>query len=779
MKCLILAGGKGDRLWPLSRKNYPKQFIKLQKNHSIFQETVARNLPFCDEFYISTSKEYQFIIENQMLAFAGTPYRCIFEEEGRKTTASILLACMELQPSDIVFVVASDQIIAGEQYKDCILHAKEYARQDKLVTLGMPVKEPDIHFGYIKYDGDAVLEFVEKPDRNTAQRYMQSGDYLINSGMFLFRNDVFQFELRKYAPDLYEVCQKQFQKRGIRKGNTVYTREQLEQIPAQPIEKTLFEHTQKAVVVHGNFKWKDIGVFDDLYATDSGVQDFGEKLLYHCENVNVINQCTDSLVVADDLKNVTIVNTKDAVYVGKAGDYENLKVFARECDNLNHYFERGVLTYRSWGTFEILADAPHYRVKRVLIRSGKTIYNHKHQYRSEQWAIVQGTARIELDGMERKYVSGDTLTVKKNVFHQVSNVGNETLIIIEVASGENVREEDMISGNREDMTDIELGFVPDPIVRLEPAFKDYLWGGTRLRDEWGKKCDYDTIAESWEVSAHPAGESIIGSGRHKGMLFSNYLHLLGKESWGWKCAANSTFPILVKLIDAKQDLSIQVHPDDEYALEHENEYGKNEMWYVIDSDEGAGLYCGFKKDLTREDVKRHLADDTILDVLNWVETKPGDVFFIPAGTVHAIGKGNLICEVQQSSNSTYRLYDYNRKDRYGNTRELHIEKALDVLNYQKYMPQKFGHSETIETGFKEKLITECKYFTCKKYDVDTVWHFSQITSSFTVIICLSGEGKIFCEDIIKNITRGESFFIPAGKRKVEVHGKCEMLLVRV
>ena len=777
MKCLILAGGKGDRLWPLSRKNYPKQFIKLQKNHSIFQETVARNLPFCDEFLISTSKEYRFIVENQMQAFAGTPYRCILEEEGRKTTASILLACLELQPSDLIFVVASDQIIEGNQYKDCILRAKEYARQDKLVTMGMTVREPDVHFGYIKYDGETVLEFVEKPDKNTARKYLQSGDYLINSGMFLFRNDVFQQELRHYSPKLYRACRQQFWKREMVKGNIVYSKACLEQIPAQPIEKTLFEHTKKAVVVHGGFKWKDIGIFDDLYATDSGVEDFGEKLLYHCENVNVINQCFDSLVVADDLKDITVVNTKDAVYVGKAGEYENLKVLAHEQDDLSHYFENGVLTYRSWGTFEILADAPHYRVKRVLIRSGKTIYNHKHQYRSEQWAIVQGTARIELDGEGKKYVSGDTLTVKKNMFHQVSNVGNDTLIIIEVASGENVREEDMISGNREDMTDSELGFRPDSVVRLQPIFKDYLWGGTRLRDEWGKKCDYDTIAESWEVSAHPAGESIVGSGRHKGMRFSNYLQLLGKEYWGWKCAANSAFPILVKLIDAKEKLSVQVHPDDEYALEHENEYGKNEMWYIIDSDEGAGLYCGFKRDLTRDEVKKHLEDNTILDDLNWVETKPGDVFFIPAGTVHAIGKGNLICEVQQSSNSTYRLYDYNRKDRYGNTRELHIEKALDVLNYQKYMPQKFSQGEKKEPGYQEKMITECKYFLCKKYEIETDWCFKQLTSSFILIICIAGAGRIVCGNTIENLNKGDSFFIPAGKQQMKIEGSCIVLYV--
>ena len=346
MKCLILAGGKGDRLWPLSRKSYPKQFIKLQRNHSIFQETVARNLPFCDEFIISTSTEYQFIIENQMQAFPGTPYRYILEEEGRKTTASILLACLEMQPSDTIFVVASDHIISGEQYKECILRAKELARQDCLVTIGMPVQKPDTQFGYIRYKGEKVLEFVEKPDERTARRYMQSGDYLINSGMFLFRNEVFLREISTYAADIFYECKGQFKKRGAHKGNIIYSKAQLDQITPAPVEKTVFEHTRKAAVVHGEFAWKDIGNFDDLYATESGAEDVGDKLLYQCEDVNVINQCQDTLVVADNLKNITIVNTKDAVYVGEAGNYENLKKMINSDDRTDRYVETGVLTYR-------------------------------------------------------------------------------------------------------------------------------------------------------------------------------------------------------------------------------------------------------------------------------------------------------------------------------------------------------------------------------------------------------------------------------------------------
>ena len=779
MKCLILAGGQGDRLWPLSRRNYPKQFIELQKNHSIFQETVARNLPFCDEFIISTSKEYQFIVEDQMQAFSSTPYRCILEETGRKTTASIVLACMEMERSELIFVVASDQLISGESYKDCVLRAREYAKQGKLVTIGMPPKNPKTHFGYIRFEGETVLEFTEKPDEKTMVEYVRSGNYLINSGMFLFQTDVFLHEVRRYDEAVYRECLKQFHQRSTEKGNTFYSIEQLRKITPVAVEKTVFEKTKESVVVHGEFSWTDVGTFADLYETDSGAEDFGEKIQHECENTNVINRCDGSIVVADGLENVTIINTKDAVYVGKSDRADNLKLLAHEGERTETFFEKGVINYRGWGTYEILADAPHYRVKRVLIRTGKTIYSHKHQYRSEQWAIVQGEAKIELDGEERNYLSGETLTVGKNVFHQVSNIGKETLIIIEVASGENVCEEDLVSERRLDLTDCELGFDIDPFVHMQPVFQDYLWGGTRLRDLYGKKCDYDMIAESWELSAHPAGTSFVYSGRHRGMRFSNYLEVLGKKYWGWKCKSNSLFPILIKFIDAKQDLSIQVHPDDDYALEKENEYGKNEMWYIVDSAEGAGLYCGFKYDISREEVENRIRNNTILDVLNWIPTKAGDTFFIPAGTVHAIGAGNLICEIQQSSNVTYRLYDYNRKDKYGNCRELHVEKALDVLDYKKYLPQILGNSDSADIENQHRLLAECKYFTCEEIEVKDETELSQVETSFTAIICVDGHGHMKSNDHNAVVREGDCFFLPAGNKRIVLEGKCKVLVVKV
>ena len=301
------------------------------------------------------------------------------------------------------------------------------------------------------------------------------------------------------------------------------------------------------------------------------------------------------------------------------------------------------------------------------------------------------------------------------------------------------------------------------IVKLEPAFKDYLWGGTKLRDIYNKKCDMDIVAESWELSAHPDGTSRIANGQFKGMLFTEYLEKIGVSALGAKYDPNREFPLLIKLIDAKQNLSVQVHPNDEYAMKHENGYGKTEMWYVIDSEPDAGLYVGFKQDVSREEVAQRIADNTIMDVLEFHPTKPGDVFFIPAGTVHAIGAGNLICEIQQSSNSTYRLYDYDRRDKFGNPRELHLEKALDVLDYHKYAP----------IAFNGKV--SCKYFEVSFVDISGKQQIKLTDDSFCSITCIKGEGELTLDETM-HISAGETVFIPAADSMLTVEGNVSLVI---
>ena len=230
------------------------------------------------------------------------------------------------------------------------------------------------------------------------------------------------------------------------------------------------------------------------------------------------------------------------------------------------------------------------------------------------------------------------------------------------------------------------------IYSLYPVFKDYLWGGTRLREEYGKKSDLAKVAESWELSCHKDGVSSIGLAgmdATKPVPLTEFIRIRGKaEVLGTRPAAFPNFPVMIKLIDAKDNLSVQVHPDDRYAMREEGSVGKTEMWYIVDCDEGAELLYGFDHEVTAEEVRKAALDNTLPQLCNHVPVHKGDVFWINAGTLHAIGKGIVIAEIQQNSNLTYRLYDYGRTDKDGNPRELHLDKALDVLWFER--PARMG-----------------------------------------------------------------------------------------
>ena len=281
------------------------------------------------------------------------------------------------------------------------------------------------------------------------------------------------------------------------------------------------------------------------------------------------------------------------------------------------------------------------------------------------------------------------------------------------------------------------------IFKLDPAFKDYIWGGTRLRDEYGKKCDYDKVAESWELSCHKDGPSVVADGEYKGLTLNEYIEKAGKGVLGKNCERFENFPILIKLIDAKDNLSVQVHPDNDYAMRVEGEYGKTEMWYVVDCDEGATLLYGFKHEITKEEFARRIADNTLLEVTNAVPVKKGDVFFIEAGTLHAIGKGILIAEIQQNSNTTYRIYDYGRVGKDGKPRELHVEKAKEVTNLvpPKYPTTAQGAPTAIEGG-KETLLRSCEYFNVNKLELDGTTKLTAGEGSFNSLLVLDGAFEI-------------------------------------
>ncbi len=311
------------------------------------------------------------------------------------------------------------------------------------------------------------------------------------------------------------------------------------------------------------------------------------------------------------------------------------------------------------------------------------------------------------------------------------------------------------------------------ILKLKPACKDYLWGGHKLAEDFGVEYDGPVLAEAWVLSCHPDGPSVIMNGKYAGKSLREYIDAEGLEVLGANCARFEDFPILSKFIDAKDSLSIQVHPDNEYALKEEGQYGKTEMWYILDAEEGAFLYYGFKNEISREEFESRIHDNTLLEVLNAEPVHKGDIFFIAPGTLHAIGKGIVLAEIQQNSNVTYRIYDYGRKGADGKLRELHIDKALAVTSRK---PKK-------KLGGVYPHVADCEYFTVDKLVLDgkTLENAGGKVEadSFLSILILDGEGTIECSGEKLTYKKGDSLFITAGSGDWNVEGSLDALLTTI
>ena len=306
-------------------------------------------------------------------------------------------------------------------------------------------------------------------------------------------------------------------------------------------------------------------------------------------------------------------------------------------------------------------------------------------------------------------------------------------------------------------------------VKLSPVFKDYLWGGEKLRTEYRKNTDLTPLAESWELSAHRDGESTISGGRYDGYTLTEYVEAIGRDALGTKARAFDYFPLLIKFIDAKGDLSVQVHPDDTYAMANEGEYGKTEMWYVLDCEEAALCY-GFRRDITKEEYRAAIENETLTDLLLRVPVKKGDVFFIPAGTVHAIGAGIVICEIQQNSNTTYRVYDYGRRDKNGNLRPLHIKKALEVSTLTK------APERPVIPQHGDALLASCDYFTVSRRTVDGTAMLRTDTDSFRALVVTDGSGELRCGNETLPVDKGDTVFLPAQDATVALCGNFDAIV---
>lgn len=305
-------------------------------------------------------------------------------------------------------------------------------------------------------------------------------------------------------------------------------------------------------------------------------------------------------------------------------------------------------------------------------------------------------------------------------------------------------------------------------LQFDPIFKEKIWGGTQLSTVLGKECsDISQCGESWEISTVPGDISVVSNGPLKGKRLDHLIHeyrsaLVGKRIYH---LYKEDFPLLIKFLDAQQDLSIQVHPDDELAQKKNYPFGKTEMWYVVDADPDATLITGFNKALDKETFLSHMENDTLEEVLNREKASAGDVFFIPAGRIHTIGKGILIAEIQQTSDITYRIYDFNRTDANGNKRELHLDDAAEALDYSVYDEYRTRYADFVNV---RNAIVESTYFTTNKLKLTTPFVLESDRQSFRILIALDGQVELKWKDGALQMKKGETVLLPASMDDVQI-----------
>ena len=430
---IILSGGSGTRLWPLSRKLMPKQFIKLFSDRSLFQLTVERNSKICDSQLVVSNAEQYFLALEQLEELGKTNNKYILEPIGRNTAPAIALACMSIDPNKIVLVTPSDHLIKDEkEYANILEYAKGLAEKNNIVTFGITPQYPESGFGYIEANGIEVVAFHEKPSEETATLYLDAGNYYWNSGMFMFKAGVFLDEVKKYAPKIYDASKVAFDNSFDIQGSILKIRQNdMQNIPSDSIDYAVMEKSNIVKVVPSDIGWSDVGSFDTL-----------SYELSNDENNNLI--ISDKVVKTIDIENSIIVDTGDALLISKKGSSQKVKDIVNELKKENSQLPDIHLTgYRPWGSYTILEDSDGYKIKRIEVKPGKRLSLQRHKYRSEHWVVVSGVATVTINDDTFKLNKNESTYIKPKDIHRLSNDTSESLIIIEVQVGEYIGEDDI------------------------------------------------------------------------------------------------------------------------------------------------------------------------------------------------------------------------------------------------------------------------------------------------------------------------------------------------
>ncbi len=447
---LILCGGSGTRLWPISRSLMPKQFARLFDGASLFQRTVKTNSRICSAQYIVSNAEQYFLAKDQLEEVGANDVRFLLEPVGRNTAPAIALACLGLNPDDVVLVSPSDHVIRkADAYEECLRKAEEFAKKGFMVTFGITPTGPETGYGYIEANGEDVKRFVEKPDLETAKKYVASGRFFWNSGIFCFKASTFLDELSTYSPDILTAAKIAFvnAKKENKDALVRVDHEDMMNIPSNSIDYAVMEKSAKVKVVPSDIGWSDLGAFDSLY---------GE--FDHDENGNNINAkhlgigSKNSLVLGGqrqictiDLDNMLIVDTPDALLVAPLTSSQKVKKVVDELKARGSDLPKVPQTVnRPWGTYSVLESTDRYKMKRIVVRPGERLSLQKHLHRSEHWVVVSGTATCTV-GDKVFYVRPNESTyIPSGTIHRLQNEGKLPLVIVEVQVGEYTGEDDII-----------------------------------------------------------------------------------------------------------------------------------------------------------------------------------------------------------------------------------------------------------------------------------------------------------------------------------------------
>lgn len=448
MTNVILCGGSGTRLWPISRTLMPKQFVKIFDNESLFQLTVDRNSKLCDSQFIVSNSEQYFLAHDQLDELDKENNKYLLEPVGRNTAPAIALACMALDREETVLVTPSDHLIKNaEEYRKVVQQAEKLAEQNYLVTFGIKPTFPETGFGYIEANGFDVVKFHEKPKLETAKQYVEKGKYFWNSGMFMFKSGVFLEELQRYAPEIYKACQVAFENSKNDNNKTIRIQHSyMEAIADESIDYAVMEKSDIVKMVPSDIGWSDVGSFDALYEElpkDKNGNTVNDRHIAIDSKNNLIYG-KDRYIATVDMEDIIIVDTGDALLVSKKGSSQKIKKVVAEIRKTTELYNIHLTAHRPWGTYTVLEDTPGYKIKRIVVKPGKRLSLQKHYHRNEHWIVVSGTATVTV-GDETKLIRPNESTyIKMGEVHRLANEGKIPVVLIEAQVGEYTGEDDII-----------------------------------------------------------------------------------------------------------------------------------------------------------------------------------------------------------------------------------------------------------------------------------------------------------------------------------------------